>query len=63
MKDQESICTFKLNDKTSMVIPGFDRKLLKIAGQHTADSLLYIIHDLISQLSPNWYHLVLCHYK
>ena len=29
---------------------GFDRKLIKIAGQHLVDSLLYIINDSL------WYH-------
>ena len=59
-KGQESIYTFKFNeiqrtdllrlftllsDKTGMDILGFDRKLIKIAGQHIVDSLLYIIND------------------
>ena len=55
----ESIYTFKFNeiqrtyllrlftllsDKIGMEILGFDRKLIKIAGQHIVDSLLYIIN-------------------
>ena len=59
-KGQESIYTFKFNeiqrtdllrlftllsDKTGMDILGFDWKLIKIAGQHIFDSLLYIIND------------------
>ena len=62
-KGQESIYTFKFNDiqrsdlldlfislsdKTGMDILGFDRKLIKIAGHHIADSLLYIINDSLS---------------
>ena len=62
-KGQESIYTFKFNDiqrsdllelfislsdKTGMDILGFDRKLIKIAGHHIADSLLYIIIDSLS---------------
>ena len=58
-KGQESIYTFKfkeiqrtdllrlftlLSDKTGMDILGFDRKLIKISGQHIVDSLLYIIN-------------------
>ena len=31
-----------------MGILGFDRKLIKIAGQHIVDSLLYIINDSLS---------------
>ena len=34
--------------KTGMGILGFDRKLIKIAGQHIVDSLLYIINDSLS---------------
>ena len=37
-----------LSDKTGMDILGFDRKLIMIAGQHIADSLLYIINDSLS---------------
>ena len=61
-KGQESIYTFKFNEiqradllrlftlqsnKTGMDILGFDRKLIKIAGQHIVDSLLYIINDFL----------------
>ena len=59
-KSQESIYTFKFNeiqrtdllrlftllsDKTGMDILGFVWKLIKIAGHHIVDSLLYIIND------------------
>ena len=37
-----------LSDKTGIDILGFDRKLIKIAGHHMADSLLYIINDCLS---------------
>ena len=62
-KGQESIHTFKfdeirrtdllrlatlLSDKTRMDTIEFDRKLIKIAGQHIVDSLLYIINDSFS---------------
>ena len=62
-KGQESIYTFKfkdvqrtdlmtllisLSDKTGMDILGFDRKLVKIAGEHIVDSLLCIINDSLS---------------
>ena len=62
-KGQESIYTFKsndiqrldllelfisLSDKTGMDILGFNRKLIKIAGHHIADSILYIINDSLS---------------
>ena len=58
-KDQESIYTFKFNEiqrtdrqrlftllsgKSGMDILGFDRKLIKIAGQHIVHPLLYIIN-------------------
>ena len=62
-KGQESIYTFEFNaiqradilqlfislsDKTGMDILGFYRELIKIAGHHIADSLLYIINDSLS---------------
>ena len=62
-KGQESIYTFKfkdvqridlmtllisLSDKTGMDILGFDRKLVRIAGEHIVDSLLCIINDSLS---------------
>ena len=68
-KCQESLYTFKFNeiqrtdllrlftlllDKTGMDILGFDRKLIKIAGQHIVDSFLYIINDSLF----NWIFLV-----
>ena len=37
-----------LSDKTRMDTMEFDRKLIKIAGQHIVDSLLYIINDSFS---------------
>ena len=60
---QESIYTFRfkdvqcidlmtllisLSDKTGMDILGFDRKLVRIAGEHIFDSLLCIINDSLS---------------
>ena len=62
-KGQASIYTFKfkdvqridlmtllisLSDKTGMDILGFDRKLVRIAGEHIVDSLLCIINDSLS---------------
>ena len=37
-----------LSDKTGMDILGFDRKLVRIAGEHIVDSLLCIINDSLS---------------
>ena len=37
-----------LSDKTGMDILGFDRKLVRIAGEHIVDSLLCIINDCLS---------------
>ena len=34
-----------LSDKTGMDILGFDRKLVRLAGEHIVDSLLCIISD------------------
>ena len=62
-KGQEGIYTFQfkyvqhidlmtllisLFDKTGMDILGFDRKLVRIAGEHIYDSLLCIINDSLS---------------
>ena len=62
-KEQESIYTFKFNDvqcidlmtllislsdKTGTDILGFDRKLVRIAGEHIVDSLLCTINDSLS---------------
>ena len=44
-----------LSDKTSMDVLGFDRKLIKIACQHIADSLLYIISSMIPSRKPDNY--------
>ena len=45
-----------LSDTTGMDILGFDRKLIKIAGHHIADSLLDIINDSLSNglFSEDW---------
>ena len=69
----ESIYTFKFNemqwtdllrlftllsDKIGMEILGFDRKLIKIAGQHIVDSLLYIINgSLLYTIFPDEWKL------
>ena len=37
-----------LSDKTGIDILGFDRKIVKIAGHHIADSLLYIMNESLS---------------
>ena len=37
-----------LSDKTGMDILGFDRKLVRIAGEHIVDSLLCIMNDSLS---------------
>ena len=62
-KGQQSIYTFKfkdmhrfdlvkllisLSDKTGMDILGFDRRLVRIAGEHIVDSPLCIINDSLS---------------
>ena len=62
-KGQESIDMFKfadverndliellisLSDKTGMDILGFDRRLVRLAGEHIVDSLLCIINDSLS---------------
>ena len=62
-KGQESIYMFKftdverndliellisLSDKTGMDILGFDRRLVRLAGEHIVDSLLCIINDSLS---------------
>ena len=37
-----------LSDKTGMDILGFDRRLVRLAGEHIVDSLLCIINDSLS---------------